>query len=593
MVMDPFTATLADFRQWADTTQRKLAGDPGADAGELLTLFELMRDDLEIARPGDLGEGDLERLLLRIYPREILVLDRTDTEDTVPAVRDFLSYLTERGEMPDATVRALERELDRIEPQFADAVLDSPDWEPFDGEESGLDLKEAFGLPDQLPPMRLPPPAELAAVAGRAPLIGQLLALAYWAGAGRPVNEDAELTDGDAADAAAALGIGLPDLDYLRWLALDTGFLELDEDETHAVAGQEAQGWLDGDDDERLDIWETVFTFVMDALEAAAALDPRRSADLDFSGHGTALAVMLFLARAEGISVSEASEVIRDIAVGELAPERAAKAWQSWVRAHGDPARLLLDRMVQLGAVQISGGEEGDEGELARLTPLGLAAMRTELIRHGVEVPLLPSPDQMTAADLIAMADGASEEEFEAETAAWLARRPPESAARDLLSAAADADPASRMLAVAVVTEIGAPAEPAWREALGRPEVRGYAKTALIALASGDPEAEAPPGLELDGDDLAWVIIDTLVTDGWSDEDEDAEHDPAGLAERLREAIPPGREPMAFEMMARVPHPDAASVLTAIGQHHPDKKVAKLARKSAYKAASRQATQRR
>jgi hypothetical protein len=34
---------------------------------------------------------------------------------------------------------------------------------------------------------------------------------------------------------------------------------------------------------------------------------------------------------------------------------------------------------------------------------------------------------------------------------------------------------------------------------------------------------------------------------------------------------------------------DAATVLTAIGRHHPDKRIAKIARKSAYKAASRHA----
>ena len=45
--------------------------------------------------------------------------------------------------------------------------------------------------------------------------------------------------------------------------------------------------------------------------------------------------------------------------------------------------------------------------------------------------------------------------------------------------------------------------------------------------------------------------------------------------------------------MARLPHPDAADVLTVVGRLYPDKKIAKLARKSAYKAATRQAAQRR
>src|SRR5207302_919691 len=103
MAMDPFLAALADFRQWADTTQRKLAGDPQADASELLTLFDLMQDDLELGRPADLGEGDLERLLLRIYPGRVVVLERDETQDTVPALRDLLTYLADRGQMPAAT----------------------------------------------------------------------------------------------------------------------------------------------------------------------------------------------------------------------------------------------------------------------------------------------------------------------------------------------------------------------------------------------------------------------------------------------------------------------------------------------------------
>jgi hypothetical protein len=102
-----------------------------------------------------------------------------------------------------------------------------------------------------------------------------------------------------------------------------------------------------------------------------------------------------------------------------------------------------------------------------------------------------------------------------------------------------------------------------------------------------------PSGLELADDDLAWVITDALVVDGWDDVDDEVEYEPEALAKRLGEAIPAGREQAAFEMMARAPHPDAASVLTVIGRYHPDRKIAKAARKSAYKAASRQAAQRR
>ncbi len=630
MAKDSFDAALTGFRRWAKTAGQSLSGDPRADADELGTLLDLMRDYLGIDRPADLGEGDLEDLLLSIYPRKITVLDRADTADTIPAVRDFLTYLAASGEMAEGAARVLERELDRIAPRFADAVMDPSNWgmarslvqamaaddvdlgdqaavdrwiaayntrvdpvgaafdpgEEYEDDGEDIDLKEAFGLPDQLPPIRLPAEAELAEMARGVPLIGQLQALTAWLGTGRVVTENAELADGDAAEAAAALGIGAPLLAYLWHLALDAEFIELDEDETHAVPGEVAQAWPDSDD-EVLDIWEMLFALVMGTLEIVASLDPRRSSDLDFFGQGAALAVMLFLARLDGLPAAEVSEVIRSVAVDELAPARAAKTWRSWVRAHGDPARLLLDQMVAVGAVRISDSEDGD---LARLTPLGLAAIRTQFAGSGVEVPLLPPVEEMTAADLIAMAEGAAEEEFQAETAAWLAQRTAESAARELLSVAAESDPASRVLAVAVVTELGAPAEPAWRDALDQVELRGYAKA---TLADCDPVAAMPDGLELSDDDLAWILIDALVADGWDDVDDEGEYEPAALAKRLGEAIPAGREPAAFEMMARVPHPDAASVLTVIGRYHPDKKVAKAARKSAYKAASRQVALRR
>ena len=627
MTTDPFDAALAGFQRWTATTKRKLSADP---AGEVETLLDLMRDYLDVESPADLGEGDLRELLLSIYPRKITVFDAADTAGTVPAVRDFLAYLAERGEIPEGTARALERELDEIAPRFTEEMMDPSNWgmagslvhamaadgvdlddqaavdrwisgynahlggigdeEEYEDDDL-VDLKEAFGLPDQMAPLRLPDPSDLAALARHAPLMAQLRKLAWWLGAGRAVTEDEELSSGDGAEAAAELGVDSARLPQLWWLALDAAFIELDEDETHAIPGESAEAWDEGDDDEVLDIWEMVFGLVVgDALDDAASLDPDRSGELDFSGHGAALAVTLYLARPDGLPVAEISEVIRAGATDELPPAQAEKAWQSWVRAHGDPARLLLDLMAGLHAIEIA---DAEDGPVARLMPLGLAAVRTQLVESGVEIPLLPDTERMTAAQLIAMADGASEEEFTAETAAWLSYRIAEPAARELLAVAAASDPASRMLAVGVVvTELGALAEPVWREVLGQTELRAYAKAALAAPGDGDPAAALPPELEPDGHDLAWMITDALAAEGWDDLSDDADHEPEVLAKRLGEAIPAGQEPQVFELMARIPHPDAADVLTVIGRHHPDKKIAKLARKSAYKAASRQAARR-
>jgi hypothetical protein len=627
MTNDPFDAALAGFERWTATTKRKLSANPVA---EVETLLDLMRDYLDVESPADLGAGDLKELLLWIYPRKITVLDPADAEDTVPAVRDFLAYLAERGEIPEGTARALGRELDEIAPRFTDAMMDPSNWgmagslvhamaahgvdlndqaavdrwiagynanlELGDGEDyeddDVVDLKEAFGLPDQMAPLRLPAPPELAALARQAPLMATLRRLAWWLGAGRAVTEDEELASGAAVEAAAELGVDGARLPHLWWLALDAAFTELDEDEAHAIPGDSAQAWDEGDEDEVLDIWEMVFALVIaDTLDTAAAEDPDRSGELDFSGHGAALAVTLFLARPNGLPVAEVSEVIRTAATDELLPDRAEEAWQSWVSAHGDPARLLLDLLAELQAIEIA---DAEDGPVARLMPLGLAAIRTQLVESGVEIPLLPDAEHMTAAQLIAMADGASEEEFTAETAAWLSYRIAEPAARELLAVAAASDPASRILAVGVVvTELGVLAEPAWRAALDRIELRAYAKAALATLPGGDPAVAPLPGLEPDDSDVAWMITDALAAEGWDDVSDDADHEPEALAKRLAEAIPAGQELAVFEMMARVPHPDAADVLTVIGRHYPDKRIAKLARKSAYKAASRQAAQRR
>jgi hypothetical protein len=400
-----------------------------------------------------------------------------------------------------------------------------------------------------------------------------------------------ELASDDAAEAAAELGVDGARLPHLWWLALDAVFIELDEGEAHAIPGEFAQAWDEGDEDEVLDIWEMVFALVIgDTLYAAAALDPDRSGDLDFSGHGAGLAVTLFLARPGGLSVAEISEVIRSAVTDELPPAQAEEAWQSWIRVHGDPARLLLDLMAELHAIQM---DDAEDGPVVRLTALGLAAMRTQLVESGVEILLLPPTEQMTAAQLIAMAEGVSEEEFTAETAAWLSYRIAEPAARELLAVAAASDPASRILAVdIVVTNIGALAEPVWREALGRIELRGYAKAALATLPGGDPAAASVPELEPDDHDLAWMIIDALAAEDWDDLGDDAGREPDALAKQLGATIPAGQELAVFELMARIPHPDAADVLTVIGRCHPDKKIAKLARKAAYKAASRQAARR-
>ena len=593
MADDAFEVALDGFMEWADVTGHELHGEIDNDQEELELVVDLLRDRMGMARPGELASTNLTDLMLQVYPDEV-ELDMVETvDDTIPALRDFVAYLAAHGDVTAADARRMDRELQALAPRFRDKLLaryyaDELDDEPFTGfggdddddDDDDSGLKDALGLPDELPPLRLPPDDELAAAARRAPMTGQLLALAGWLGSGKPVDENAELTGPDLSAASAAAGLaGVPELRYLWDIALELDFASLDAEETTASSGPLARSWAAQRDVAVLDTWESVFGLVIgNTLPILAARDVRRSRKLELSGQGAALVMTMFLANSTGVPVSEAGEMLRESAVAELDPDDAVRTWQSWVRAHGEPIQLLLGQLTALGAVTV---EAAEEAEAARLTPLGLRAIRTLFVADGVDIPLLPPPDQMTAEQLISTADSMSPDEFQDEVTTWLGCREPDNAARDLLEVAAGDDPAFRMLAVTVVTQLGDPVSAVWTEALGRVELRGYAKAALATLAG-----ESLPDLGLD--DIAWMLTDSLVVEGWDDPaEEDAE--PDDLAQWLREAVPAGQETEAFEMMARIPHPQAADVLTVIGRMHPDKTTAKAARKAAYKASTRRA----
>jgi hypothetical protein len=464
-----------------------------------------------------------------------------------------------------------------------------------------VDIKEALGLPDSLPPIRLAAAAELAAQARSAPLPGRLAALAGWVGEdGREVTDDGELTPPDLAAAARALGVEPGELAYLWEYALAVDWLvfededEEDEDEDYedrVLPGETAADWA-GTDEAVLDAWSATLAAVLGETLLVAGPDDDDDwdrlglGDLDFTGQATALAILLFLARREGLSVADFTEVLWENASGDTPDAQATRARTTWEQRYGDPARLLLRKLGDLRAVTVS-------RDIVRLTPLALAVLRDQLVEAGVEIPLLPpTAAELTGAQLLAMAEGVGDEEFEAEADAWVAARGPGAAARELLELAADGGPGERLLAVAAVTRIGAAAEPAWRDSLDVPEVRAYAKMALAGAIAGGPDgltaldaADLPPDLEPLPDDLAWVATDMLAL-ACDDEFPDADD----LAVAFSEAVPAGQEAALLDAMGRSMHPDVVDVLNHVGRYHPDKQVAKAARTAAHRAVSRRAS---
>ncbi|WP_020578375.1 hypothetical protein [Actinopolymorpha alba] len=617
---------LNDFSQWRD----RVDGKPTGDVGEARLLLELMRDYLGIDDPGELVPGNLEELLLDLYPRKVVTQKQEDVAETIPTIRALLAFLADTKRLPAKKVQRLEREVGGIEGRFIDAVMDPAGWGPgrsiaqgmiADGVDlsdeaaierwrqnynagqeprrpdiqlGALDPREALGLPERMPPIRLQAESELAAAARTSRALSRVRELVLWIGDGRDLDPSSGgLTGPDTVTAAEALGIpvpmkqaeaqavlplmppapavrrmrDIPELCRLWDIALTLDFLNSTD---HQVwAADRLEDWPDGDDEDVLEIWETSLGEVISAVASDADLQSHSRLALD--GVGAPVAIMLFLAGGTGLPMGEASERVRDLATSHLAPSAARKAWQSWLKTHGDPARTLLARLEELGAVDFDGDD-------ARLTPLGLWAVRNQLGQFGVDVPVFPLVEEMTAADLAAVAEVSSPEELAEEIAAWLELRGPEDAVRELLDAARSGTPATRVIATSIATDLGAVAEPDWREALTQLELRPYAKIALTRLGGVEPP-QTLPGLEVERADLGWLAIDVLAA---TDPDK-----PEEMVERLRRAIPPGQEQDVFEAMWRLPHPSAYDVLSMIGAHHSDKKIAKAARRAAFKAASR------
>jgi hypothetical protein len=444
-------------------------------------------------------------------------------------------------------------------------------------------LRAVFGLPGRLPAVRLPLAADLARQARSAPLMARLEALAAWLGpAGRLVNQVDELSEADSADAAGWLGIGRASLRYLWEYALTSGWLELDDapagGQTRAVPSLTARRWADGEDSGTVHVWAVIFASVLAAaLDVAAAADPDAARKLNFRGQGPAVAILLFLARRSGLSRAEVSDLVMAGVVGGPAPARTLRAWDAWVREHGHPARVLLGDLAALGAVTVADTDSGAVG----LTAPALWAMRELLCCEGIDIPLLPANvAQMSAGDLIALAEGVTEAEFDTASAAWVEGRGPEQAARELLAFAASADARERLTAVNLTRRIGVAAHMAWRQAMRRPELRGYARIALSVVAGELPDSTLPLVLEPKPDDLTWVATDLLAL-ACGDEDPAPEQ----VAAQFREAVPPGEESWIFDLMSRSSHPDVVQVLTVLGRHHPDRRVARHARRAAHAAA--------
>ncbi|MDC0771920.1 hypothetical protein [Streptomyces sp. HD] len=470
-----------------------------------------------------------------------------------------------------------------------------------------------------LPPVRLHPEAELARDALSTPLLSRAARLARWAGPDTRIDAGGGLVDEQLPAAAEELGLSGDDAAAYAgeaWrVAVDTGLVEVVDEEAGTVAtGADLALLTGGSPQDVLGVWlgalETVLADasvpdlddLVDAMDAGGEVD---LSSLDWDPEAEAEFLDGVLGNLYLLTVSEDGPgdgpvPLPALAASMIVPSDMGEPTNDVLEQVSDAMMRLDDQFRLLEPVGLVDYQPVDEALMAdaeaavedpaavddtdvsrygmvRLTPLGRYGLRSRLLEAGFEAPAVGDLADKGADALL---DGTAlypQSAAQAETEQWLAARPePLAAARELLAAARGADegaPLRRLRCQQALSLVGAEAEPALREVLDDSELGGLARVWLTEAGFSDVPA---PSQDL----VFWLTVDTvaaqLAAEGNSDE-------LRALVEGLA-----AQHSGFFAAAWRVEHPATADVLEAMGRLHPDKKIAKEARKAAFKARSQQ-----
>lgn len=469
-----------------------------------------------------------------------------------------------------------------------------------------------------LPPVRLHPEAELARDALSTPLLARATRLARWAGPDTRVDAGGGLVDEQLPAAAEVLGLSGDDAAAYAseaWrVAVDTGLVEIVDEEAGTVApGADLALLTGGSPQDVLGLWLTALETVLadasvpdlddlvDAIDTGGEID-FSSLDWDPEAEAEFLDGVLgnlYLLTAGEDGPGDGPVPLPALAASMIVPSDMGEPTNDVLEQVSDAMMRLDDQFRVLEPVGLVEYQPVDEALMAdaegaeepsaavddtdvsrygmvRLTPLGLYGLRSRLLEAGFEAPAVGDLADKGADALL---DGTAlfpQVAAHAETEQWLARREPLAAARELLAAARGLDtgaPLRRLRCQQALSLVGAEAEPALREVLDDPELGGLARVWLTEAGfSGVPA----PSEEL----VFWLTVDTLA----------AQLAAEGNSDELRALVEglAAQHSGFFAAAWRVDHPATADVLEAMGRLHPDKKIAKEARKAAFKARSQQ-----
>ncbi|MER6166663.1 hypothetical protein [Streptomyces violaceorubidus] len=467
-----------------------------------------------------------------------------------------------------------------------------------------------------LPPARLRPEADLARDALSAPVLARAARLARWAGPDTRVDAGGGLVEEQLPAAAEQLGLSGDDAAAYAseaWrIAVDTGLVEITDEEAGTVAAGEDLALLTGGSPQDvLGIWLTALEAVLadasvpdlddlvDAMAEGGEVD-LSSLDWDPDAESEFLDGVLgnlYLLTVGEDGPGDAPVPLPALAASVIVPSDMSEPSNEVLEQVSDAMMRLDDQFRLLEPVGLVEYQPVDEALMAdadeepaapvdeadvtrygmvRLTPLGLYGLRARLLDAGFEAPAVGDLADKGADALLDGTASFPPAAAHAETERWLAGRSPLDAARELLAAARGLDagaPLRRLRCQQALSLVGAEAEPALRDVLDDAELGGLARVWLTEHGARDVPAPSQ-------DMVFWLTIDTVA----------AQLAAEGNSEELRALV----EDLArqhsgfFDTVWRVEHPATPDVLEAMGRLHPDKRVAKEARKAAFKARSQQ-----
>jgi hypothetical protein len=485
-----------------------------------------------------------------------------------PSVAAFVEFLADTGllapggDLPAEVRRYCEAETTRFVEEMAApsrTIAGLPDIDDADGED---DEAPVIG------PVRLPSEQERRDAVRAIPVLRQLRALAgYCPPPGRQLTGKGNLRLADARELVTTLETGddpdfggrrtltsaedLPGLSWLFDLALQAGVVRRSKGRLLAVARFAALGELEAHE-------RVVRAAVVAGLSGPpnpffpALAQVQTVADECVVG----LLADLLDAGADGLPreslVGTMAELLDAIFLG--LPPLVELTMPGWVETQ-------LERLARLGVVTI-------DGDQVTLTAAGLPVAVALVRDAGTEVLLRPDPPDATpaaTADLLGWLDDA---EWMDDASAWIAVQPDPETAVDRLMAEVCAErqqPAAVLAGLGLMADLaGDRALAAVRQQLGGPH-DGLLVTWLAERSAIQPETIDPVRL-FSG--LVEILLVALDVEG--PQEVVAQF---GVGDRRQQLD-------VLDRIGRLTHPRLPELLEAIDAHHPDKAVAKAARKA-------------